>query len=792
MVRSLVFLTLAMFSTVATAQGLLLSVQPSGSTRLPRPIPQPIRPGGPGFIYDIAKLEIDTSIRGQVAEVQVAQTFKNCTSRVMQVKFVFPLPYDGAIDQMTFMVDGEELEGRLLEADKARDIYQSYVRRSQDPALVQWIGTGMFQTQVFPVPAGAERTVSLRYTQVCKRTGNLNDWLLPLSPTKFTSKPIGTIEIRGRIRGEGKLGNVYSPSHDIEIDRESDKVTRFTYKAKHKVPKGDFRVMWDTGDDAVQLSVVSHRPDAGKDGYFMMMIQPQFPDGGKTDSKIGKNVILVMDKSGSMRGEKIDQARRAANYVVNRLKGRDNFTLITYDSIIENFRSKLSSADKSTRADANEFIDSMLAGGSTNIDGALKDALKLANQADGPAYVVFMTDGRPTVGERNAMQIAENARKQLGDHTRLFSLGVGHDVNSRLLDKLATIALGQTNYVRPGEELDKVVGSLYDRIGAPALTDAKIELTVDGKEGRTRQLYPSNMYDLFSGDQLVIVGRYRKHGELQIKLTGNFDGKPQKYVYTDELPKKTSRGKNSFVERLWATRRIGEIVDAIDLNGEERELVDELIHLSKKHGILTPYTAYLAEERTDLNDADFGRRVTRSNLRSLGQESGQQAFSERALKGQMKQASRPEADAFAMDSIRIAKSSSPAAAAPALPGSNGRGGSFGGGGGGLGAPGGAALPSSAPIIVAGEAKDDKAIPHEPIKQIGNKTFFLRANRYIDSAATKKQIESATKIEQFSAEYFKLLNDLDTESKEYLAQEREVLVVVKDKAYVIVLPTKKKD
>ncbi len=447
--------TIVCASTV-DAQGLLIASQPDPRHRLPRPTLQPVT-GQPGFLYDISKLEIDASIRDQVAEVQVSQTFKNRTSQILQVKFVFPLPYDGAIDQMTFMVDGEELEGRLLEADKAREIYQSYVRRSRDPALVQWIGTGMFQTQVFPVPPGAERTVSLRYTQLCKRSGNLTDWQLPLSPTKFTCSPIGQISIRGRIHSDHALGNVYSPSHDVEIDRSGDNVARFEYTAKSHVPAQDFRMMWDSGDSPVQLSVVSHRADSDQDGYFMLMIQPQLPAPPVGFGKAGKNVILVMDKSGSMRGEKIDQARRASNYVVDRLKSRDHFTLINYDSRVETFRSELTAADKETRTDAKEYIDSMLAGGSTNIDEALSEALQLAAEADGPVYVVFMTDGRPTVGERNAMKIAANAKSNLREGTRLFSLGVGHDVNSRLLDKLASICLGQTMYVGPGRRLDDVV-----------------------------------------------------------------------------------------------------------------------------------------------------------------------------------------------------------------------------------------------------------------------------------------------------------------------------------------------
>lgn len=759
-------------------QGLLISSEQEFRHPLPRVMP-PVRPGQPGFLYDIAKLEVDALIRNQVAEVQVAQTFRNRSSRTLQVKFVFPLPYDGAIDQMTFMVDGEELEGRLLEADKAREIYQSYVRRNQDPALVQWIGTGMFQTQVFPVPAGAVRTVSLRYTQVCKRQGALNDWLLPLSPTKFTTSPIGEISIRGRIRSETKLGNVYSPSHDLEIEREGDKVARFAYTAKETVPRRDFRVLWDTGDEAVQMSVVSHRPDADKDGYFMLLIQPQFPAVEKSKKKVGKNVILVLDKSGSMRGEKIDQTRRAAAYVVGKLRARDRFTLINYDSRVETFRSELTSGDKTTRDDAADYIDSMLAGGSTNIDEALAKALEFSGEADGPAYVVFMTDGQPTVGEKNGMKIAENVKSRLSEQTRLFSLGVGHDVNSRLLDKLASICLGQTMYVRPGEPLDDVVSQLYDRIGAPALTDAKLELLVDGKEGRTRQIYPANMYDLFSGDQLVIVGRYRKSGEVKIKLTGNFMGKKQEYEYSAEFAKKTGSGRSAFVERLWATRRIGQIIDDIDLYGENQELVDELIGLSKKHGILTPYTAYLAEERTDINDIAQGRRLAQGNLQALSEEAGARAFRQRNFKSQLKSAGRAGqlSDSFGMNLDTKAPT----------------GGGFGGGMSGVGqqnalpaapAAGGAPAPAAGNKQLAGKRL--------AVRQIGGRTFFLKGDRYIDSQASDEQIAKADEIEQFSQAYFDLIEKLGERSKAFLAESTRLLVVIDDKAYLIIPPAPEKE
>ena len=454
----------------------------------------------------------------------------------------------------------------------------------------------------------------------------------------------------------------------------------------------------------------------------------------------------------------------------SKLKSRDRFTLINYDSDVETFRNELTEADKGTRADAQEIIDSMLAGGSTNIDEALSKALDLTGDADGPVYVVFMTDGQPTVGEKNTVRIAANVKQKLREGTRLFSLGVGHDVNSRLLDKLASICLGQTLYVRPGEPLDDVIRNLYDRIGAPALTDARLKITVDGKEGRTRQLYPSEMYDLFSGDQLVIVGRYRKHGSLRLELSGDYLGKRQKYVFEDELPERTDRSKHVFVERLWATRRIGQIIDEIDLDGENPELVDELIVLSKRHGILTPYTAYLAEEQTDLNDVAAGRRMTRSRLVELQAEAGESAFRQRSFKSGLKSADRVQSPLGASGTTRMAwdSASAPASTSPARPAI-------------------AATPISggAPGSQMTEpARQADRVGAETVKRIASKTFFLRNGRYVDADATKQQIAGAEKIEQFSDAYFRLLDTLDEESKAYLAEDVEVVLVLAGKAYRI--------
>lgn len=277
------------------------------------------------------------------------------------------------------------------------------------------------------------------------------------------------------------------------------------------------------------------------------------------------------------------------------------------------------------------------------------------------------------------------------------------------------------------------------------------------------------MYDLFSGDQLVIVGRYRKHGGIQIRLTGNHLGKEQVYSFDDELPKQTGSGKNVFVERLWATRRIGQIIDEIDLHGENRELVDELITLSKRHGILTPYTAYLAEEQTDLNNVQLGRQVTREQLRRLEEEVGEMAFEQRSMKSSFRFADRAAAPA---SGLNMPSDTSGLGGAPQDAGlrlSMGR---------GMRGAG-----------VAGKSQlteDGVESWTEPVKRIGAKTFYLRDGRYIDSQATDKQIADAITIEQFSDAYFDLLEKVDESTGLYFAEDREVLVILSRKAYRITL------
>lgn len=755
-----------MLPALASAQGFLLPEDPGDRMwRRPRPVAE---------TYRIDRLEVDASIANQVATVAVSQTFENTCQQTLRVRFVFPLPYDGAIDQMTFLVDGEELPGRLIGADEARDQFEQYVRKMQDPALVQWMGTGTYETQVFPVPPGAKRTVSIRYTQLLQRSGTLTDWRLPLGAAGSRGATIQKLSVAARIRADVPLANVYSPTHDIDIDQPNRSTANVSFQAEQVRDQQDLRVLWDTAEADVPMSLVGYRETKSEDGYFLLLLQPGLPEPNPSQQKAGKNVVMVLDKSGSMKGAKIEQARNAVQFVLGQMRPQDRFELITYDNQASAYQGELSAATKPLVADAKDFVASILPGGGTNIRDALLQGLQTTEAAETP-YIVFLTDGRPTVGEQNVAKIVEAAVTANGHRARVLSLGVGHDVNSRLLDKLSDKLLGQTIYVSPGEKIDDHVRRLYARIGAPALTDVKLTIQVGGNQGVTRQLYPSELVDLFSGDQLVLVGRYRKAGKVKITLSGHFGGEPKEYVFRNRLPDvDQSKDRNAFVSRLWAVRRIGAIIDQIDLNGEQEELVDELVRLSKKHGVLTPYTSFLADERTDLYDDRGQRRSALSSLGRLQAESGRDAFMQRSAKAQYKQAPR----ASGVNSIAgTAELSSPAAPQRAAPQRNR--------GNANSAPSQQQVAGGRPIVGDFAVKmETRPAPQETMRQIAGKTFYRRRGVFIDGEATDQQVQAAEVVKKFSDAYFDLLKKLTPKQKRWLSQDGPMLVVLEGQAYKI--------
>ncbi|MFW6168888.1 MAG: VIT domain-containing protein [Planctomycetota bacterium] len=789
----------ALSPAASFAQGLLVDDRPDHRFRLPRPRiwppphppgprpprPRPPRPEPPQA-YKIQALEVHATLADQVAKVQVSQSFVNTGSRQMEVSFVFPLPYDGAVDRMTFMVDGREYPAKLLTADEARRIYQEHIRRNEDPALLEWMGTGMLKTSVFPVPAGAKRTVTMHYSQLSRTTQGLTEWLFPLSTAKYTSKAVEKVLIDATIESSEPLKNIYSPTHPAKIKRPTNKRAHITFSSENSVPTSDFRLMYDVGEQPVAANALSYRPRENEEGYFLLLVSPDIERS--TDKPIPKTVMFVVDRSGSMSGKKIEQAKGALKFVLNNLNKSDLFNIVAYDSRVESFKPELQRYDSQTRAEALGFVEGIYAGGSTDIDEALQAALGQLRDETRPAYIVFLTDGLPTAGERRASRIVKNAADANQVRARVFTFGVGHDVNSRLLDKLARQGFGQSQYVRPEEDIEAHVARLYQRIGAPALVDVDVSWDLEGypseKGSPVSRVYPKGTFDLFAGEQLVVVGRYKQPGQAKITISGTVDQQKKSYDFPVELTESSSDGSQAFVEKLWALRRVGEIIDQIDLEGKNQELVNELVGLATKHGILTPYTSFLADETTDVRDVASNQTRTDQALDALRAESGSSAFGQRRVKNLFQRAESARMSGYgrAADTGRVAE---------APPASTARGsvGGMGGGAPGLSAdqsPRESSAPSRKARDTAGptrEARPQERSETEPtVLNVGTKTFFRRNGRWEDSALTDRQLQNVHKIKRYSQEYFELGQRFGKEVSQYLAIEGNVVVVLEGQAY----------
>jgi len=772
------------------AQGVLVN-ETDVAIQLPRtiiirpPISRP-RPEPTPTSYAIKALTVDATVDGQIAQVNVSQTFQNTGNTQMEVSFVFPLPYDGAIDSMTFLVDGKEYPAKLLDAREARRTYEGYVRRNQDPALLEWIGTGMFKTSVFPVPAGASRTVQLRYTQLLRVDGGLTDFLFPMSTAKYTSQPIEKLEIHLAIKAAEEIKNVYSPTHGVTIKRPTPDRANVAFEAKNTIPANDFRLLFDSGKDEIATRILSFRPTGDKDdddGFFMLLASPKI----ERDEKdiLPKTVIFALDHSGSMSGNKMEQARDALKFVLNNLREGDAFNIVPYSSGVTKFKEEIQPFKTETRTEAIAYTESIRASGSTNIDEALKTSLSMVQDRKTPSYVLFLTDGMPTVGERNEMKLAEIARTANQYGARVFAFGVGYDVNSRLLDRLARDSRGQSEYVKPDEDIEERVSRLYNRISSPVLTDVRFTVSARGSDSpqySTNRVYPSDAFDLFAGEQLVIVGRYSKPGDVVVSVKGKIGETEKEYRFDAALVERSGDQSLSFIARLWAMRRIGEILDQLDLRGQNDELVKELVELSTRYGILTPYTSFLADENTVLTDRASNMARGRGFTENLSISGGELGVQQRAAKSAFQLADRDEVplrEERRLDLAFRAPATAPLGGIQPAP----RG--FSGGMGGR--PG--AMPSrsaeASPVPqFGGYSPEADSVPESNVQQVGDRAFFQKGGVWIDSTLTEEQQkpENVVTIKQFSDEYFKLIEKYDKRVTPYLALGGTQLINIDSKAY----------
>lgn len=678
--------------------------------------------------------DVRVELASGVLRYEVSETFVNNGGALGEADYIFPLPRNAAFRDLRLMINGELVSGETMAADRARAIYEEIVRSQRDPALVEWFDHGLLRARIFPIAPGERKQVVVRFDVVAERQGDALriDYFRGTEPRQQQVRPMpargngddGTISsqrtvstFRLRYPVGAALGRAYSPTHSLHETREG---SWRTFESSGGGSAITVLVPRASGTrPAVTLLTHATRPD---DRYVMISLSP----GDSRAVSASRDVAFVLDVSGSMRGEKMRQAVRAGEALLRTLRPGDYFRIIPFSTEVESFRSRSVPATAANVAEAVRYLRELRAEGSTNIQAALEEALD--HEARGIPIVLFLTDGLPTVGERGHARLAQIAADRRG-RARVFTFGLGADVNVALLEELAIEGRGTAQFVRPSESIERIVSLVAQRLGAPVITDLRLE----ANGVRLRQVYPRLPADVFAGQDLVILARYEGEGRGTIELAGT---SPQGAVRIPVLASFPARERdNAFVARLWAIRRIGYLTAERRRSGASAEVDDEIRALGQRFGIPTELSSYLVLEPGMERFRDGTMRLQEVTV--SGVAGGMAARPERDLAGK-------------------AVSPPPPPSAPATTGAQA-----------FEAARRSALQRGASTLDA--AADASA----NVRNAAGRTFVLRAGVWTDVADARTD-SRLVRVQPFSELYFTLMQEIP-ELREILALGERVLV-----------------
>jgi len=731
------------FALSAYAQGVIIPIICDMRPCTPRPIPRPVPiPNA----LPVKSIQIDTKINGQVATTHLEQVFRNDTPYTLEGTYFFPIPETASIVEFAIWENGKKLVGEVRTREEARRIYDEIVRRQRDPGLLEYAGKDLFQASIFPIPPNSDKKLEMTYSQVLKAESGTVAYRYPLGTGRnlwqrqadenvrrnLPAQTFGTVSGKIEIVGREALRNIYSPSHQVEVKRKGENSASVSFETSSN--DNDFQLFYGLSNNDFGMSLLTYR-EPGKDGYFLLQISPK--DTVTESQLVNKDIVFVLDTSGSMADEgKMEKARNALLFGVRTLRDGDRFNVINFAGEEHLFEDKLIASNADNRRRGEEFVKKLQPNGGTNINDALKAALKQFDSSDRPKMLVFLTDGRPTVGEANIDKIIKNSREIKVDGLRMFTFGVGYDVNTQLLDKLAEENSGTADYVEPKEDLEIKVSNFFTKVNSPVLTG--LEMDFGGVQ--TDLMYPRALNDIFKGSQLTIIGRYRNTSDLNnitLHLKGKTGRETRTFNYSDlDFPLRAD--KNEFLPRLWATRRVGWLIEQIRSNGENKELRDEIVDLGTRYGIVTPYTSYLATEngfQIDGSSGAINSNITRQRVDNLPK--GTTFSSQVTVTGE--------------DAVRASKD---------------------------------AKRKQETVSVTSDEELIRVDGQIAVKKVGVKTFYLENGVWIDSEFKEEAKISETKLQFASNEYFDLVAK-EKELAQFFALGEQVVVVWKGKVYRII-------
>jgi Ca-activated chloride channel homolog len=771
------------------AAGLII-VHDSDFWRRPWPPPHsvpppyiPPRPTPPVWApLEVQFVKADIRVKDQIATTAIEEEFYNPNARQLEGTFIFPVPKGAHLNKFTMEINGKQVEAELMATDKARGIYEDIVRKLRDPALLEYSDRDLFKVRIFPIEPNAKKRITLSYSQLLKSDGGLVNLLLPLNTEKFSAKPLRNVSVKVDLVTKRPLKSIYSPSHKVEIKRHDPTHATIGYEANDVKPDADFQLFFNQEESDLGVNLLTWKK-SDEDGYFALLVSPGVET--KNVKVIPKDVTFVLDTSGSMAGAKLDQAKKALAFCVENLNDGDRFEILRFATEVEPLFDKLTDATKDNRSKAQTFIKELKPIGGTAIDDALKKALALRpSGGDRPYVVIFLTDGRPTIGTTDENLIVRNVADNNKATTRIFCFGIGTDVNTHLLDRITEDTKSFSQYVLPEEDIEVKVSTFFTKIKEPVLANPKI---VFPDAVRVTKLYPSPVPDLFKGEQLVLVGRYSGKADGAIKVEGRAAGDAKTFAHDAKFADEAS--DHEFIPRLWATRRVGYLLDEIRLRGESKELKDEVTELARKYGIVTPYTAYLIvedEKQRGIAQNQQTLRFYATDVRAQNELSSTYGAFTREKSGDLGVASSRSSSSLrradtAADALMAGNAEVFRAAPPATLGLSG--------GGAVSGPVTVTRPRTAPAsgrTVNGYAYQLADAAREYADQgryVGGRTFFQNGAQWIDSEVQKRQNAKRERVQFGSDDYFKLLKK-HPQMQQWLSLGQNVQFVLNDTVYEI--------
>jgi Ca-activated chloride channel family protein len=717
------------FNYLLIALILLLFVASAGAQTII--IPEPEQKIAVRAMPYIQETHVSVEMDAGLAKTTVELVVFNPGERIGEGTLLFPLPAHASVSDFYLWIGGKKVKGELLDKKQAAKIYQDIVRRMVDPALLEMTKYNVFKASIFPIDPKGTRRVSITYSEKLPGNDGLLHYNYLMKNRQLGSKqPMKMFSFEARLKAPVPITTAYSPSHDLEIKRVSDSEMKIGFEKTDYNPDRDLHFYAGYSPEAMAVYAARYSaPGDNRDfGMFILSPTPKV----KETKRVEKDVVFVLDTSGSMQHDsKIEQAVSALKFGLGTLNDDDRFALISFSTDVRTLSDNLMTASDKNTTDAKTYLsNSVSATGSTNIHDALKKAFSMLDPGINPLksdnrtkYVIFLTDGLPTAVERDPQKIIERAKEWAPKGVRLFTWGVGYDVDTILLDSLAKNHGGVSEYVKPKEEMEAKLGSFFQKISHPVMTNLEIKFA--GLE--VEEMYPRQLPDIFKGGQLTIFARLKTNDKGSIQLTGNYLGQQQEFKYEISPVEMKSA---DHIAHLWATRKIGFLLEEIRTGGETKELKEAVIELAKKHGIVTPYTSYLVTEpEEDMVSADFD-------------------------------AGAAPADAQPGDTVRA---ESTAANKPKA------------------RSGQQAVQYSKRVRVLKE--EEKAVVDETrVKVLAGKTFNLKEDFWTDSeyVDTMKTVE----ISFGSDEYFELLNR-DNRMATWLSAGKNIIVVIDKIAYKII-------